>query len=148
MLEFSYEQLSSETLHVNGKVYRVEDLSFEDLRKRYGTGVGYLISDHGRGRKTYGYRLGIMTQIGDIELSVWRKLMRNLIEKAGEQNLYDTLKEWVRSFPWLKDEEDIEQYALELHSARIFDNAQWVDYLEFNQRYRPETFTKENSNEN
>ena len=43
-------------------------LTFSDLRAHYGTGRAYLISQKGREKK-YGYRKGIQTDIGDLEVS-------------------------------------------------------------------------------
>lgn len=47
-----------------------EKLTFEDLRCHFGTGRSYVISGTGRDRKT-GYRTGVQTDVGDIEVSEW-----------------------------------------------------------------------------
>ena len=78
-----------------------------------------------------------MTDVGDIELSRWRELVHDLIEKANEQALYAQLLKWVKECcPFQHTKEEIETYALELHASRIFDNPQWAAYKEFNEKYR------------
>src|SRR5699024_12113715 len=39
---------------------------------------------------------------------------------------------------------EIRREALQLHTSRIFDNPQWVGYLPFNKRYRPEIWDAAN----
>ena len=39
---------------------------------------------------------------------------------------------------------EIRKEALQLHTSRIFDNPQWVGYLPFNKRYRPEVWDAAN----
>ena len=64
-----------------------DGLKFEDLRKRYGTGRSYTISGSGKNRVT-GYRTGVMTNIGDIEVSQWERLVHELISRNQEEELY------------------------------------------------------------
>lgn len=117
-------------------------LTFSDLRAHFGTGRAYLISQYGREKK-YGYRKGIQTDIGDLEVSEWKRLVRELIERAEEQELQEQLVEWVKShYKWLHTKDEVELYALKLHAFRIFDNKEWVGYLAFNQAYRPEILNK------
>lgn len=61
-----------------------DGLKFEDLRKRYGTGRSYTISGSGKNRVT-GYRTGVMTNIGDIEVSQWERLVHELISRNQEE---------------------------------------------------------------
>ena len=144
MLEIS--SISSEYLTVSGVAYRISDLGFEDLRSRFSTGQAYTKSGSGRDR-VMGYRHGVMTNIGDLEESVWEALLRGLIHRSGEDELLRALIEWSASAPWLRTQKEIEKYALELHSSRIFDNKNWVGYREFNERYRPEKLKKEQTHE-
>lgn len=113
-----------------------EQLTFADLRCHYGTGRAIT---HGSGRdKTSIYRNGIATNIGDIEEYLWCRLVKDLINKHGEQKLYQQLRAWVKeNCLWLKTGAEIEKHALELHASRIFDNQQWVGFIPFNQKYRP-----------
>ena len=114
----------------------VESLEFEDLRVHFFTGKAILLSGSGKDKK-YTYRSGVMTDVGDIELSKWRELVHGLIEKTHEQVLYEQLLKWVKDCcPFQHTREEIETYALELHASRIFDNPRWSAYGVFNQQYR------------
>lgn len=113
-------------------------ISFETLRVHYCTGRSYLIKGEGR-NKIYGYRHGVMTDLGDLEKSEWISLMKELIEQHGEQVLQEHLRQWCQErFPRFHRKDELEQEALELHAARIFDDPEWVSYIPFNRRYRPE----------
>lgn len=113
-----------------------DSVTFENLRVHFFTGKSILLSGSGRDKK-YSYRSGVMTDVGDIELSRWRELVHGLIEKANEQALYAQLLKWVKECcPFQHTKEEIETYALELHASRIFDNPQWAAYKEFNEKYR------------
>ncbi len=116
----------------------IEELEFSDLRVRYGTGRSIFVSGSGRDKK-YRYRYGVMTNLGDLEISEWKSLMKALIEYHGEQELQEQIRQWSQErYPRAHRNDGIEQEALELHAARIFDNPVWVDYIPFNRRYRPE----------
>lgn len=116
----------------------IKELKFSDLRVRYGTGRSIFVSGSGRDKK-YRYRYGVMTNLGDLEISEWKSLMRTLIEYHGEQKLQEQIRQWSQErYPRVHRNDEIEQEALELHAARIFDNPVWVDYIPFNRRYRPE----------
>ena len=113
-----------------------DSVTFEDLRVHFFTGKAVLLSGSGRDKK-YTYRSGVMTDVGDIELSRWREIVHSLIDKAHEQKLHEQLLKWVKDCcPFQHTKEEIETYALELHASRIFDNPQWAAYDVFNQRYR------------
>ena len=113
-----------------------DSVTFEDLSVHFFTGRSILLSGSGRDKK-YSYRSGVMTDVGDIELSRWCELVRGLIKKANEQALHEQLLKWVKDCcPFQHTREEIEIYALELHASRIFDNPQWVAYDVFNQQYR------------
>lgn len=72
----------------------IEPITFEDLRCHFRTERSYVISGTGRDRKM-GYRTGIQTNAGDIDISEWKMLMENLIRRSGEEILYKLLLEWV-----------------------------------------------------
>lgn len=118
-----------------------KDITFENLSYQYGTGCAYTISGEGRNRVT-GYRTGVETKLGDIEISEWMDLMQGLIEKSGELALNGALIEWLAEHNYRKaSKSEIAREAMELHSNRIFDNEEWVDFLPFNRRYRPEALS-------
>lgn len=113
-----------------------DSVTFEDLSVHFFTGRSILLSGTGRDKK-YSYRSGVMTDVGDIELSRWRELVHGLIEKAHEQTLHEQLLKWVKDCcPFQHTREEIETYALEIHASRLFDNPKWAAYDEFNRRYR------------
>lgn len=122
---------------INDKRYNIQELTCEQIRIHYGTGRSYHISGTGRDKK-YGYRVGCMTDIGDILEADWFALARFIIERDGEQDLYDGLVKYAKSCVWLHTKSEREEYALQLHMSRIFDNVKWVGYEEFNKNHRPE----------
>lgn len=123
---------------VNSSVHN--NVTFADLNCHCQTGRGYVVSGEGRNR-VYGYRVGVQCALGDIEVSEWCQMVRDLIKRAGEENLQQHLFEYVTEHClWLKSKKLREHKALELHAARIFDNQEWVDFIEFNRKYRPEVF--------
>ena len=66
------------------------DVSFADLRCHFQTGQSYVVSGTGRNR-IYGYRNGVMCQLGDIERSEWIEMVKDMIRRSGEQKLYEQL---------------------------------------------------------
>lgn len=101
------------------------------------TGAGLL--------KTSGYRSGVVTELGDIEISVWRELIKQLITESGEQWLQDALFQWEKEHNYRHDTlTELREKALKHHSMRIFDRPAWVDFIPFNERYRPSVL--ENAN--
>ncbi len=124
------------------KRYSVAELKIEDVRFMYGTGRAIYISGTGRD-KIYDYRNGCMTKIGDIEEGEWISLMKFLIERDGEQDLFKQLLAWEIEHNFCNsDKKTLERDTLIRHSMRLFDNVKWVDFVRFNQRYRPEELTK------
>lgn len=103
-----------------------DQLTHKDLHAHFSTGQSILLSGSGRDKK-YGYRNGIQTDLGDIRNDVWRDLVRELIVRSHEEDLFDKLLEWEKEHTyWLKTKAELEHYTLELYAARIFDNPKWV----------------------
>ena len=124
------------------KRYSVAELKIEDVRFMYGTGRAIYISGTGRD-KVYDYRNGCMTKIGDIEEGEWISLMKFLIARDGEQDLFKQLIAWETEHNFCdSDKKTLERDTLIKHSMRLFDNVKWVDFVRSNQRYRPEVRTK------
>lgn len=116
----------------------LEKLDYEIIRFQTHTGRAFLINDRGFEKK-YGYRHGVETPIGDIEENLWCELMKELIEKNGDTELYEQLLEWYRDIPAAgHTKKEREFYALECFSHKSFDDKGWVDYIPFNQKYRPQ----------
>lgn len=137
--------MEADSVTVDGVTYKIADLCYSDLAVRYHTGRSTVITGSGRNRVT-GYRTGVMTELGDLELSVWQKLMMQLISRTGEDALFKSLVEWVSALPWLHSEKETELYALELHAGRIFDDPTWKNFLTFNMKYRPEMLAEGGNN--
>ena len=115
-----------------------QGISYEDIRLMYHTGK--FVRDYSSQDKKAGkYRIGVMTKLGDIEEKDWIRFAEELVRRNSEEDLFKQLKSWYReTTPWLRDEKDLHRYSLECFVARIFDNPNWVDYVAFNRRHRPE----------
>ena len=102
---------------------------------------------HGYGRdKVTSYRSGVQTELGDIELSQWQALMRDIIRRSGELELLEQLTEWeLETTPWVHTRKEAEQRALEAFANRWFDNPSHRDFTAFNQKYRPEVLEQNQS---
>ena len=112
------------------------ETTFEDLRARYGTGRAFTAISNGYEKKTH-YRIGMMTNLGDIEKSEWISMMKALIAREKEEYLQAYLKEWFHDDPMCRVKDELEEHTLRLHAMRIFDDEEWVDFIHFNRKYRP-----------
>lgn len=113
------------------------EITFSSIRKMYGTGRAFTSKNY-RGEKSVYYRHGCMTVIGDIEKSVWQQIVRILIKRENETELFQNLKSWLKDSKIVfRDENELDDYALQLHAERMFDCAEWVDFVGFNTKYRP-----------
>lgn len=120
----------------------MEELCLEDIKWWYGTGQDRTT---GEGRnKEHHYRSGVMTNIGDILLSVWLELAKTLISREGLDELCTQLEVYYREttavqiYAGKEGARTLHQEALQLSVSRIFDNPQWVGFVPFNRLYRPE----------
>lgn len=69
---------------------------------------------------------------------MWFEAMLQLIERSGEQELFEQLLDWVTEhIPYLHTKKERHNEAVILMSYRMFDEPKWVDYVEFNRKYRP-----------
>lgn len=117
---------------------QIKELTFSDLRVHFRTGRSYVISGSGKDRK-YGYRNGIRCNAGDLELSEWRREVKALIQRSGEQVLYGQLYGFMLQRNYCgSSKTELEDDALQLYVSRIFDNEAWIYFVEFNRLYRPE----------
>ena len=92
--------------------------------------------------RVMGYRVGMQCNLGDIEVSDWKAMVRDLVVQTGEQELFDQLLTHMKEHNYAKlSKSELEQEVLELHAARIFDNPLWVDFIPFNKRFRPEVLS-------
>lgn len=119
-----------------------EDLTLEDIHIHYFTGQAILISGEGR-NKTYRYRNGVATNVGDIPIDEWVRIARQLIDQYGEQKLFHQLVDWINDHcQWAHNASESERIALEYHVSRTPDNPLWCDYIPFNRMYRPKVLLK------
>lgn len=115
-----------------------QGISYEDIRLMYHTGK-FVRNYSSQDKKAGEYRIGVMTKLGDIKEKDWIRYAEELVRRNNEEALFKQLKSWYReTTPWLRDEKDLHRYSLECFVARIFDNPNWVDYVVFNRRHRPE----------
>lgn len=85
-----------------------EELTRADLRVMYYTG-----RDSVNSAKVHHYRSGVMTPVGDIEVSQWYEYAEALVaHEHGETELLALIQN-ARSLPWLRNENEIRTYALE-----------------------------------
>ena len=119
----------------------VAALTFEDIRCRHRI---FRCNSTGSGRdKKHIPWNAMQTNIGEFEIKIWCRLVEAVIEDKGEQQLLNNLIQWASEHNYTKDPAaKIREKALELHANRIFDNPQWVSFIPFNLRYRPEVLEK------
>lgn len=112
-------------------------VTVEDMLWMYGTFQPFSTGS-GRDKKHFS-RSGVQTPIGDIKLSLWNEVMEYIAIREEEVWLVDALTKLYteRNYSKVKPAE-LRQEALESYSRRIFDEPQWVYFLEFNRRFRPE----------
>ena len=113
--------------------------NWEDLRVHYGTGQAFTY--YKRHEKMSGYRIGKQTNIGDIEVSEWSRLVEDMIDRKGERVLHQKLILFLeQTTPW-KNKKAIKEEALEIHADRLFENKEWVCYEAFNSQLGLEDIT-------
>lgn len=113
------------------------NLTYEDIRKHYGTGRSYNTST--AYKKSHRYRVGVATNVGDIEISVWTEIAKRLIIRNGETELYRKFCSWENEHcPYPRTKEDAANKNLDLFIDRVMDSPAWADFLAFNEKYRPE----------
>lgn len=115
------------------------NLTPADLRYRFGTGQA-ISTGSGRDKK-YTYRTGVMTPLGDIEISVWLEAAEYLVEEYGLQEELEHLKPYAR-FPLDRGTPAAQREAradiLDACLSQLYRDPQWVKFLEYNQKYHPE----------
>lgn len=117
-------------------------ITLENLSSHGGTFFVRRKGEDRIGRRIFDNRIGMQTNLGDIEISLWKSLVKRTIEQMGEKQMFNHLTVWATQHcKWLHSKQEIEEYALELRAARIFDNPLWVCFVPFNRKYRPEYLT-------
>ena len=80
----------------------MSELSFAALPCHFQTGQSYVLSGTGRNR-IYGYRNGVMCQLGDIERSEWIDMVKDMIRRSGEQKIYEQLLQHLKHHNYAKE---------------------------------------------
>lgn len=112
-------------------------VTFSDLRWHCGTGVAVHVSGTGRDKK-YRYRHGVMTDIGDIEESVWYEAATYLVRRESEADLFEMLVTWETEHNYTNaSPANLRLEALQCYVSRLFNCPEWVDFIPFNRRFRP-----------
>ena len=121
--------------------------TYEDIRVQ--TYTGRFIPDYGLQDKRAGrYRSGMLTKIGDIEEHEWIVYAEELVRRNGDEALFKQLKSWYRDTAhWFESEMDLKRYTLVCLIDGIPNDPQWVDYIAFNAKYRPERLQQKTTGE-
>ncbi len=138
-LPYSTEQIDREEQLIDA------ELTYSNLRKKYGTFRTFSDGVDRLGKKKHKSRYGAQTDLGDIEISLWTKLVNVLIDRNNDREMFNNLKTWVlENYGWKPTKDELEKESLELMAAQIFDNPEWVSYVLFNEKYRPNVLKKAN----
>lgn len=117
--------------------FDLSTVKLSDIDWQYGTGTA-ISSGQGR-QKTYRYRNGVMTKLGDVEEYIWYSLAENIAQRDGEMWLVDALTAWEKEHNYMNAlPSQLYNRALQHYAARVFDHPQWVYYIPFNRRFRPD----------
>ncbi len=117
--------------------HTLDSITFDEIRWQHGIFRCNSIGS-GRDKKHYVWN-GVQTKLGEFEESAWYKLAEALIQRDHEEGLYEQLLEWETEHNYAGySKKELREEALHIHSMRIFDNPEWVDFVPFNRRYRPE----------
>lgn len=114
----------------------LSSVTLTDLRWLYGTGIS---TSTGTGKhKVRSYRLGVMTELGDIEEGVWYQAVKQVAERDQEEWAVEALLIWHQEHNYQGDTlAQLRCKALESYSSRIWEQPRWVDYIPFNRRFSP-----------
>lgn len=105
--------------------------TFESLRAFYTSCRGQSTIDKS-GTRSKKFHIAVVTPCGNIEQSKWVERISKLIHDSGEDKIQTALRVFCTdNCIWLHTKAEIDLYALELHSIRIFENEKWVHYHEF-----------------
>ncbi len=117
--------------------------TFEDIRWQYGV---FRCNSTGAGRdKKYTPWRAVKTKLGEIEECDWCKLVEAVIERENEVPLLNALIQWCNEHNYVSASvSEMRKEALQLHASRIFDNPQWIGFIPFNAKYRPEILNTAN----
>jgi len=109
--------------------FDVKSLNYADIRPHYGTFQSVHVSGSGR-NKVSKTRVGVKTNLGDIEQSEWRDITVAVIKSKGDVAEFNNTLEWVkrqRKYNQLKTETEFLQNALERFLCEKASPEKWVE---------------------
>lgn len=112
-------------------------VTLSELRWQFGTGISI---SKGSGRdKTYSYRCGVMTDLGDIKEEIWYQIVSHIVKRNHEEEIVDALFTWHKEHNYLSNTNaQLRCEALQSYASRLWELPQWVDYIPFNRRFFPQ----------
>ena len=102
----------------------LSSVTLADLRWLYGTGIS---TSTGTGKhKVRSYRLGVMTELGDIEEGIWYQAVKKVAERDQEEWAVEALLTWHQEHNYQGDTlAQLRCEALESYSSRIWEEPRW-----------------------
>lgn len=120
----------------------LQSLAAEDIRWLTATGASI---SHGSGPgKTYTYRSGVLTPIGDIELSVWISAAEYLIRRDNLEEELEHLRIHLRkqhSGNVFQTKTDY-GHLLDVCLCGLHRDPKWVGFVAYNRQYHPDVLEK------
>lgn len=107
----------------------------KNLRCKYriGRSKRYVEISSSKDKITYTYETTVITECGKFKEKEWEKEVEKQAKDLLELDILEKLKKYsLNNLAWINTDEEAYKYALELYSARIWENKQWVGYEEFN----------------
>lgn len=102
------------------------------------TGTGICISSGSGRNRTYRYRRGVLTDLGDIEEGLWYQLAEAVAKRCNEQELVEAHYEWEKVHNYTNSpRSQLRLDAMHSYINGLHDRPDWVDYIPFNRKYRP-----------
>ena len=121
----------------------LSSVTLANLRWQYGTGIA---NSKGSGRnKTYSYRCGVMTELGDIKEEIWYQVASHIAKRDQEEEFVEALFTWHKEHNYLdQSPTQLRCEALHSYASRIWEQPRWVDYIPFNRRFSPQVLLHAN----
>lgn len=86
----------------------------------------YTLDKKGKRKQIYEYRDFIPTKTGEYEISDWKRKALAAVEQDGYMELFQRIRECVKEYKWLKNNEERDVWALE-----CFYNKAYMHWEEF-----------------
>ena len=112
--------------HISDEMFTKENLVYVNF-----TGQSKSIGKDARGRWITEYRHGVETRIGNIEYSVWLEAVKSLINRIGENEIYEKYEYIYKTSPSPALARDYQSYAIRSYITDLHMNPKWVEYDRF-----------------